>query len=122
MREDEDDIYRSIERIKDNGEVFTPTKLVGNMLDNLNIDWYNPPIDKKFLDPTCGNGNFLVELLKRGIPLHNIYGVDLMEDNIKLLKQRLIDLVEDTIENRAIIDNNIRQGDTLTYDYNFRDE
>jgi len=46
----------------------------------------------------------------------------LMEDNIELLKQRLLDLVEDTIENRAIIDNNIRQGDTLTYDYNFRDE
>jgi len=118
----EDNIFRSKERIKDNGEVFTPTELVGIMLDNLDIDWYNPPIDKKFLDPTCGNGNFLIELVKRGIPLHNIYGVDLMEDNIELLKQRLLDLVEDTIENRATIDNNIRQGDALTYDYNFRDE
>lgn len=114
------DIIRSEERIKENGEVFTPPELVEYMLDELNIDWSNPPQDKNFLDPTCGDGNFLVELVKRGIPICNVYGIDLMGDNIELLKLRLLELVEDTEENRTIINNNFRQGNALTYDYNFR--
>ena len=119
MREDEDNIFRSNERIKNNGEIFTPTELVGIMLDNLDVNWDDIPQQRKFLDPTCGNGNFLISLLKRGVKLRNIYGLDLMNDNIKLTKDRLLEVVGDTIENIEIINKNIRQGDVLEYDFQF---
>lgn len=121
MNEIDDNIERTQERIKDTGEVFTPTALVEDMLDDLNIDWQNVPQDKTFLDPTCGNGNFLVELAKRGVPLKNIYGVDLMADNVLLCKHRLLRVCGDNVENTSIVDNNIREGNALEYDYNFRD-
>lgn len=106
MTTKDDNIDRSKERIKKGGEVFTPAWLVNEMIDKLEIDWSNPPMDKTFLDPTCGNGNFLVALAERGIPLKNIYGVDLMEDNVVLTKQR-------------IGGGNILQADATTYDYSF---
>ena len=116
----EDDIDRDHSRIKQTGEVFTPPELVSKMLDELDIDWDNIPQDKTFLDPTAGNGNFLEALAKRGVPLHNIYGVDIMPDNVLLIKKRLLDIVGHTDENRAIVDNNIRCEDALTYDYAFK--
>ena len=106
-------------RVKETGEVFTPDSLVQKMLDELGIDWDNPPQDKKFLDPTCGSGNFLVALSKRGIPLNMIYGVDLMHDNVQKTKDRLLETVQDTEQNRNILDKNIVQADALTYDYRF---
>ena len=112
-------IERSQERIKKTGEVFTPIELVRTMLDSLAIDWKNPPLDKTFLDPTCGEGVFLLELAERGIPLHNLYGVDIMPDNIDCLKSQLIQHYGDTPENVAIINNNIRCADALSYDYTF---
>jgi len=107
------------ERVKDTGEVFTPSWLVSEMIDNLGIDWNNPPQDKTFLDPTCGSGNFLVELAKRGIPLNMIYGVDLMEDNVTITKRRLREIFSNTKANNKILDHNIRQGDATQYDYSF---
>ena len=118
-----DNITRTKKRIKDTGEVFTPTELVQKMLDDLNIDWNNPPQDKSFLDPTCGNGQFLVEIAIRGIPAQNIYGVDLMPDNIAETRKRLFQvLTEGKTYNQAveivkILKNNIRVGDALTFDY-----
>ncbi len=70
------------ERVKDTGEVFTPPELVNKMLDELDYDWETLP-DKTFLDPTCGSGNFLVEIAKRGVHPKNIFGVDLMDDNVE---------------------------------------
>ena len=99
-----DNIKRSKQRVKDTGEVFTPTELVNKMLDDLDIDWTNPPQDETFLDPTCGNGQFLHALYVRGIPAHNLYGVDLMEDNVKHTLERVPGA-------------NIVQGDALTFDY-----
>ena len=116
----EDDIDRDHSRIKQTGEVFTPPELVSKMLDELDIDWDNIPQDKTFLDPTCGNGGFLFALAERGVPLHDIYGVDIMADNIALCHKRILDIVGHTDENRAIVKNNIRQGDALTYDYDFK--
>ena len=112
-------IERTKQRIKKTGEVFTPIELVRTMLDSLAIDWKNPPLDKTFLDPTCGEGVFLLELAERGIPLHNLYGVDIMPDNIDCLKSQLIQHYGDTPENVAIINNNIRCADALSYDYTF---
>ena len=123
-----DNVIRHETRVKDTGEVFTPDPLVQKMLDDLNVDWNNPPLDKSFLDPTCGNGQFLIELVKRGIPLENIYGVDLMPDNINSCRERVLEA--DNLSNlsnpsnptpnaKEIIEKNIVQGDALTFDYKF---
>ena len=111
--EDRDD------RVKETAEVFTPTELVNKMLDELNIDWDNPPQDKTFLDPTCGNGQFLVQLAKRKIPVHNLFGLDLMQDNIDMCKQRLREVYGDTEDVNYHLDRNIIQGDALTDTYEF---
>ena len=73
--------------LKDTAEVFTPNWLVQEMVYRVNVDWSKPPQDETFLDPTCGSGNFLVAIIKRGIPLNMIYVVDLMEDNIETTKK-----------------------------------
>jgi len=114
-------INRSKERITKNGEVFTPPKLVQRMLDQLDIDWSNPPQDKTFLDPTCGDGNFLYEISTRGIPIHNVYGVDLMEDNVRVCRARLLEVYGDTPENRQVLEDNIVCANALTYHYCFKD-
>jgi len=98
---------KSKQRIKETGEVFTPPELVQKMLDNLDIDWSNPPQNKTFLDPTCGDGNFLVELYNRGIPPENIYGVDLMFDNIEQCKYRM----------PLVPEKNLVQANALNFDY-----
>jgi len=77
------------ERIKQFGEVFTPPELVNEILDHLpETVWEDP--NKKWLDPTCGDGAFLTEVKKRLLKYHKeshilnnmLYGVDIQEDNI----------------------------------------
>ena len=115
-----DNVVRHETRVKDTGEVFTPDPLVQKMLDDLNVDWNNPPQNETFLDPTCGNGQFLIELVKRGIPLENIYGVDLMPDNIISCRERVLEADNlSTPDATEIIEKNIVQGDALTFDYKF---
>lgn len=86
-------------RKKQTAEDFTPPKLVNEILDKLNEygkeSWEE---GKTFLDPACGNGNILVEVLKRKLSLgHNptkaiqsIYGTDIMQDNISECRTRLL--------------------------------
>jgi type I restriction-modification system DNA methylase subunit len=111
------------ERVKETGEVFTPDTLVQSMLDGLDVDWSNPPQDKIFLDPTCGSGNFLVVLAERGILVNNIYGVDLMPDNIETTKRRLREIfLEKGMSEEDInfhLDRNIVCANALTYHYEF---
>jgi len=114
-----DNIKRSKERIKKTGEVFTPINYVRVMLDSMDIDWDNPPQDRTFLDPTCGEGVFLFELAERGIPLHNIYGCDLMPDNVIYVRQKLLNYFGRTRENALIIKQNIVCKNALEYDYSF---
>jgi 2-polyprenyl-3-methyl-5-hydroxy-6-metoxy-1,4-benzoquinol methylase len=112
-------------RVKETAEIFTPDSRIQIMLDELTeygIDWTNPPLDKKFLDPTCGSGNFLIALARRGIPLRNIYGVDFMEDNITTVKKRLKEFFIDTMTDVDIdyhLGRNIICADALTYHYQF---
>lgn len=81
-------VERDKNRTKATGEVFTPTLLVQEILDQLMIDLFIDPT-KTFLDPTCGDGQFLTEVLIRKMEngstyeqaLSTIYGVDLMKDN-----------------------------------------
>ena len=112
-------IERDNKRIKCNGEIFTPIEYVKIMIDNMGIDWTNPPQDKTFLDPTCGEGVFLLELAERGIPLKNLFGVDLMDDNVSHVKESLLDFFGRTPENIELIDNNIRCENAMDYDYSF---
>lgn len=110
-------------RIKQTGEVFTPTKLVLEMIEQLPDDQWED--GKTFLDPTCGNGQFLsaVTIIKRELghknPLASVYGVDLMPDNVAETKARLLAIAGDTEANRAIVENNIVEADGLKYHWRF---
>ncbi len=91
-----DIIHRPADRIKSTGEVFTPSELVISLLKSLPIDRFAPKFT--FLDPACGDGQFLmgVKLVKmyfhnmtKEESLEDIYGVDIMRDNVDLCKRRL---------------------------------
>ena len=90
-------VEREQARVKATGEVFTPTPLVQEILDQLPEEVFTDPTNT-FLDNSCGDGQFLGEVLIRkienGIPfeeaLASIYGVDLMQDNVDLCRERLL--------------------------------
>jgi len=107
------------EQIKELGAVYTPSELVQKMLDELDIDWNNPPQDRTFLDPTMGSGNFLVEIARRGIPVQNVFGLDIMQENVDVTKQRLRAIYGDAEDVNFHLDRNIVQGDALTDTYEF---
>ena len=110
------------DRVKDTAEVFTPPAMVKHMIDSFNIDWKNPPQDKTFLDSTCGSGNFLVELAKRGIPIQNLFGLDLMHDNVETTKKRLRKIYGNSENTEYHLNRNIVQGDAVTDTYEFYDK
>jgi len=110
-------------RVKATGEVFTPTELVQEVLNTLPDHLFKDPT-ADFLDPACGDGQFLGEILIRkmenGIDfetaLSEIYGVDLMPDNVNLCRERLLCGQE---ELRHIVEKNIVCHNGLDYDYSF---
>jgi len=116
-------IERENIRIKSNGEVFTPTPLVEEILDNLDSKFFKN-VNKTFLDPSCGDGQFLACVLYRKLQnsidfetaLSTIYGVDLMEDNVELCRERLLCGRNDL---RHIVEQNIVCADGLRYHYRF---
>lgn len=86
-------------------EIFTPEWLVRDMLDKLPSDVWRDPA-KTFLEPACGDGNFLVAMLdrlmagladvipdatarRRHIIERQLYGIDLMPDNVQATVRRL---------------------------------
>lgn len=110
-------------RTKSTGEVFTPTALVQEILEQLPKEVFEDH-SKTFLDPSCGDGQFLSEVLILKIEagdsfenaLSNIYGVDLMQDNVDLCRNRLLCNQE---QYRSIVEKNIVCADALTYDFSF---
>jgi type I restriction-modification system DNA methylase subunit len=110
-------------RVKSTGEVFTPTPLVQEVLDKLPQELFSDPT-KTFIDPACGDGQFLSEVLIRKlendipfeVAISTIYGVDIMEDNVKLCQDRLLCGHEDL---RHIVERNIVCADSLEYSYLF---
>ena len=110
-------------RIKSTGEVFTPTELVQEILDKIPTEIFVDP-DKTHLDPSCGDGQFLGEVLIRKVEngidfeqaLSTIYGVDLMQDNVDLCRERLLCGQEHL---RPIVEQNIVCADALRYHYRF---
>lgn len=116
-------------RIKQTAEIFTPTILVQEMLDKL--EEVNPMLfsdpTKIFLDNSCGDGQFLSEVVIRKMEksgctleqsLSTIYGVEFMEDNVIECRKRLAG-PDPTPEIISIVTKNIVHHDALTYDYSF---
>ncbi len=56
-------LVKSKQRVADHGEVFTPAWMVEAMLDLVKNE--TERIDSRFLEPACGSGNFLVQILRR---------------------------------------------------------
>lgn len=116
-------VERDNARVKATGEVFTPTPLVIKMLDKMPQTLFTDST-KTFCDPSCGDGQFLSEVLIRKVEsgidfktaLSTIYGVDLMPDNVKLCQDRLLCGREDL---RHIVERNIVCADSLRYHYRF---
>ncbi len=116
-------VEREKSRIKATGEVFTPTHLVEEILDKMDQELFKDPT-KTFLDPSCGDGQFLSSALYRKLQngidfetaLSTIYGVDLMPDNVEETHTRLLCGREDL---RHLMERNIVCHDALTYDYSF---
>ena len=111
------------EAIKQRGEVFTPDKLVNEMLDKLPPEVFTDK-DKTFLDNSCGNGQFLTAVLERkmknGIShkqsLSTIYGVELDEKNAEECRIRLLNGITSQ-ELQDIVDNNIICADALNQNH-----
>ena len=100
----------SKERVTNHGEVYTADREVNAMLDLVNDECQR--IESKFLEPACGSGNFLVEILSRKLKtissrysrsqieyernsilaLGSIYGIDLLPDNVEECRHRLLSL------------------------------
>tara|TARA_B110000503_G_scaffold86375_1_gene131493 strand:- start:341 stop:811 length:471 start_codon:yes stop_codon:yes gene_type:complete len=116
-------IQREENRVKITNEVFTPTSRVMTDLDKLPTIFFSNP-SKTFQDQSCGDGQFLSEVLIRKLEhgidfelaLSTIYGVDLMPDNVKLCQDRLLCGRDDL---RHIVEQNIVCADALTYHYRF---
>jgi hypothetical protein len=104
-------IERDKLRIKSTGEVFTPTPVVQGILNKLD--------QTIFTDPT----KTFIRKVENGIDfeqaLSTIYGVDIMQDNVQLCRERL--LCGQT-HLRHIVEKNIVQHDALTYNYTFGDK
>jgi type I restriction-modification system DNA methylase subunit len=111
---------RGKQRVKQTGEIFTPIDLCVKMIRSIPVEKLKDP-NATFLDNSCGDGNFLVSLVKVLSKYHDkdhvldnmIYGVDLMPDNVARVKERL-----GIKPGRAAWDH-IVCADGLTYDYEF---
>lgn len=98
---------KSKDRVSKHGEVFTSDREVSAMLDLVKHE--TERIDSRFLEPACGDGNFLAEILRRKIDVvkkkykkspwdyekhsviavSSVYGVDILQDNIEACRERL---------------------------------
>ncbi len=116
-----DQQVKSKKRVTDHGEVFTAEREVNAMLDLVKQE--TERIDARFLEPACGNGNFLIEVLRRKLAIvkeryaknqleyeryavtavSSIYGVDILQDNVSECRKRLLDFFN--VEYTAIFKN-----------------
>lgn len=101
---------KSKQRVTDHGEVFTAEREVKAMIDMVKDE--SERIDSRFLEPACGEGAFLKEILRRKLDVvkkqygkspydyerysvlavTSIYGVDILEDNAEICRQNLFDI------------------------------
>lgn len=102
----------SKQRVADHGEVYTGAREVNAMLDLVKQE--TERIDSRFLEPACGTGNFLAEILARKLGVvesryagsqleweryavlaaGSVYGIDILADNVAACRQRLFALFD----------------------------
>jgi len=103
---------KSKHRVAKYGEVLTPQHIVNAMLDLVKQE--TERIDSRFLEPACGTGNFLIEILERKLrvverrygksqleyecyailAISSIYGIELLEDNVEECRRRLFEVFD----------------------------
>ncbi len=135
-------LVKSKQRVADHGEVFTPAWLVEAMLDLVKDE--SERIDSRFLEPACGSGNFLIQVLRRKLAaveskygksdferrhyallaLMCIYAIELLPDNIAECRANLLGIFaeylnltqEDALYRAAffVLSQNLVHGDALT--------
>jgi hypothetical protein len=135
-------LFKSKQRVADHGEVFTPLWMVEAMLDLVKGE--TERIDSRFLEPACGSGNFLVQVLRRKLAaverkfgksdferrhyallaLMCIYGIELLPDNVAECRANLLEILatdqnldeSDEIYRAAswVLSQNIVHGNALT--------
>jgi hypothetical protein len=135
-------LVKSKQRVADHGEVFTPAWMVEAMLNLVKDE--TERIDSRFLEPACGDGNFLVQILRRKLAavdlkyaksdferrhyalfaLMCLYGIELLPDNIAECRANLLkifagqlSLVQSDALYRAafyVLSQNLVHGDALT--------
>lgn len=101
---------KSKERVAQRGEVFTAEREVNAMLDLVKNECLRP--DSRFLEPACGDGNFLSAILRRKlaelrrkykksprdyerqaiVAIGSLYGIDIMDDNVLACRKRLFSI------------------------------
>ena len=133
---------KSRQRVAQHGEVFTNPREVNAMLDLVRDESFR--LDSRFLEPACGDGNFLIEILRRKLSLlkdiksptewefqsliavGSCYGIELLEDNAEACRLRLFTEVREQMGRkgstqgyeeslRYMLRKNIVCGDALTY-------
>ena len=135
-------LVKSKQRVADHGEVFTPAWMVEAMLDLVKDE--SERIDSRFLEPACGSGNFIVQILRRKLAavelkygqsdferrhfallgLMCIYGIELLADNIAECRANVLEVfaeylqldVADDVSRAAayVLSQNLVHGDALT--------
>lgn len=135
-------LVKSKQRVADHGEVFTPAWIVEAMLDLVKGE--TERIDSRFLEPACGSGNFLVQILRRKLAavelkygksdferryfallgLMCLYGIELLPDNIAECRANLLETFaeylglaqSDDLYRAAahVLSQNLVHGDALT--------
>jgi len=135
-------LVKSKQRVADHGEVFTPAWMVEAMLDLVKDE--SERIDSRFLEPACGSGNFLVQVLRRKLAaverkfgksdferrhyallaLMCIYGIELLADNIAECRANMLEILteylrleeSDDLYRAAfhVLSQNLVHGDALT--------
>ncbi|MCW5156325.1 DNA methyltransferase family protein [Burkholderia cenocepacia] len=128
---------RTKKRVKDLGEVFTAQREVNAMLDLIPLEKFTNPLST-WLEPACGNGNFLIEILARKLRhcppnefqdiyalkvVSSLYGVDIDQHNVDEAIQRLYTWLNDHVQSDRkevflklalqILHDNIQLGDFL---------
>lgn len=113
MSKQETSQIKSKERVSQRGEVFTAEREVNAMLDLVANECLRP--DSRFLEPACGDGNFLSAILIRKlselrrkykksprdyeklsiVAIGSLYGVDIMNDNVEACRERLFSIWDD---------------------------
>ncbi|WP_081615138.1 N-6 DNA methylase [Dietzia sp. UCD-THP] len=135
-------LIKSKQRVADHGEVYTPDWIVQSMLDLVKDE--SERIDSRFLEPACGSGNFLVQVLlrklttvehkynssefeRRHYALHGlmcIYGIELLQDNVTECRDNMLTIFADYLEidshdalysaAKYVLNQNIVHGNAMT--------